>query len=240
MISDIHANLPALREVFKDIFEREIENIIVLGDIVGYGPYPLECIDTLLKAKKVKSLFVLKGNHDHYLCHGFDDPSEVIGEARVAIEWTSSILQEKDRTCKFLDALPDSLTLRVGPYTLYLVHGSPDQPLREYVTPNSISFASIVMFLQETGYDLCLVGHTHVPFFETVKDPLKTRYIGNPGSVGQPRDKNPKASYMVLNLTKEEISAEIIRVEYDIDMVKNKIRETGLPEMLAERLNFGI
>ncbi|MHA2297090.1 MAG: metallophosphoesterase family protein [Candidatus Hodarchaeales archaeon] len=241
VISDIHSNLPALREVFKDIFELEINHIICLGDIIGYGPFPLECIDSLLKAKNMSSLYVLKGNHDHYLVHGLLEQDRVIDEAKRAIDWTNSLVQEKGGQLKmFLDTLPESLTLKVGIYHFHLVHGSPEQPLDEYVFKDSLGYASTVMYLQETGYDLCLMGHTHIPYFEIIDDPIKTRYVGNPGSVGQPRDKSPKASYMVLDISKDGVNGEIRRIEYDIDMVQAKIREVGLPEMLAERLSFGV
>lgn len=240
VISDIHANLPALSSVFKDLFDKGIDQIICLGDIIGYGPYPLECLEFILRTTKMKSMYIIKGNHDHYLCHGYEDPMRVAERARIAINWTRDTLDNRIDLRNFIEVLPESLSLQIGDINLFCCHGSPHR-MEEYVYRNTLEFASTLMYLQENNVDICLMGHTHRPYVEIIDDdPIKSRLICNPGSVGQPRDKNPEASYLVLSLDEKDLNAEICRVPYDIDSVINRLMEVGLPETLGQRLFFGI
>ncbi|MHA1168511.1 MAG: metallophosphoesterase family protein [Candidatus Hodarchaeales archaeon] len=240
VISDIHANLPALSSVFEDILDKGINHIICLGDIIGYGPFPLECLEYILRTTRMKSIYIVKGNHDHYLCHGYEDPMKIAERARIAINWTKEVLQVRTDMRNFIKALPENLSLQVGDTNIFCCHGSPHR-IEEYVFRNTLEFASTLMFIQENNFDICLMGHTHVPYIEVIdNDPVKRRLIANPGSVGQPRDKNPEASYLLLTLEEKDLDAEICRVPYDIDSVINRSMEVGLPETLGQRLYFGI
>ncbi|MBS3815451.1 MAG: metallophosphoesterase family protein, partial [Hadesarchaea archaeon] len=116
---------------------------------------------------------------------------------------------------------------------IYVVHGSPRRPLMEYIFPGS-SNQELVRLTKGVNADIIILGHTHVPLERRIMGKL----IINPGSVGQPRDRNPKASYMILKIGRN-IEVENNRVEYDIDLTMEKIEEVGLPEKLATRLNFG-
>jgi predicted phosphodiesterase len=235
VLSDIHANLAALDAVRDDL--PKVDEIWVLGDIVGYGPQPNEVIARLqeLDARAVM------GNHDGAAV-GVVDAGWFNPDAAAAIRWTSSVIDDNSRT--FLAALPE--VRREGERTA--VHGSPREPIWEYITDTSVAAANLGAF--QTRH--CLFGHTHQPVIyrangdraelvpATVGSPLRLdarRALINPGSVGQPRDGNPDASYLVLD--DEAGTADFRRVRYDIDLTQRLMREVGLPHWLVERLKLG-
>jgi predicted phosphodiesterase len=238
VISDIHGNLPAFESVLKSA-EGEWDQIWCLGDVVGYGPNPNECIETLMKLDHI----CLSGNHDWAVLdrldiHTFND------DAKAAIRWTQSTLSDANRA--FLDGLSSAFV--VDPFTL--VHASPRHPVWEYILDRVIAAENFKEF--HTAY--CLVGHSHVPMiFEQVNNqdvewyaPLydrpvdlnKNRLIINPGSVGQPRDYDPRSAYSLLDL--EKMTWEHRRVEYPIEETQALMTEIGLPERLISRLEFGL
>ena len=239
VLSDIHANLPALEAVASDL--ASVDQVWVLGDIVGYGPQPNEVIVTL-QAMGARSVL---GNHDGAAI-GTVDAGYFNPDARSAIEWTAQAIDANTRA--YIATLPE--VRRDGDLTA--VHGSPRDPIWEYITSPGIAAANLEAF--ETR--LCLFGHTHLPVaYRAVEDgvdavpgmPGETIGLGgartllNPGSVGQPRDGLSSAAYGILatNGNPEEDAFEFRRVRYDIDRTQRLMREVGLPGRLAERLSYG-
>lgn len=238
VISDLHANLTALQTVLDDA-QGEWDFIWCLGDVVGYGPDPNECVDLLRSMPHL----CLAGNHD-WAALGRLDIRTFNSDARQAVTWTADALRPDN--IEYLAALPTTFVL--GSYTL--AHGSPREPVWEYILDPLIGSLNFPHF--ETPY--CLVGHTHTPvIFEMVNEqgdteafppvynkvlPLNNqRQIINPGSVGQPRDSNPQAAYMLLDVANSVF--EHRRVAYDIPAVQARMRKFDLPERLIIRLDHG-
>ncbi len=254
VISDIHANASALKQVLADIAGRGITRIICLGDIVGYGPDPLECVDLV----RTRCAWSLMGNHDFGVLY---EPTNFNPGAESAAFWTRDQFDrepdEKLRAERYeflgrlrvrvVEQMPD------GMFPVLAVHGSPRRPINEYIFPQDANDAPDKL---EAIFDrvshLCTVGHTHVPgVFTDEPDFYPPDELGagnsytfregekaviNVGSVGQPRDLNPKASYVILHPDR----AEFVRVAYDIDATASKIRATPqLPGWLADRLYAG-
>ena len=237
VLSDIHGNLPALQAVLQDA--GPVDRVWCLGDVVGYGPYPNECIQTLLK---LPDLVCLLGNHDAAVVgmiplHTFNQ------DARASVQWTSAALSHLNRS--WLESLPEIEV--IDKFTL--AHGSPRNPVWEYLLDPGA--ASINFDYFETDYGL--VGHTHLPIqfnFYAAHRParwsvpttdqeiqLKPRAIFNPGSVGQPRDHDPRAAYALLDT--EALTWQSKRVPYDVEAVQQKILAANLPERHALRLIEG-
>ncbi|MBI4834934.1 MAG: metallophosphoesterase family protein [Planctomycetes bacterium] len=237
IFSDIHGNLEALEAVMEKLAAEKPDRYICVGDIVGYGADPNECIK---KVRAIPGCIIVAGNHD-YAAIGTLNNGFFNDFAKSAISWTAKQLNEEEK--KFLGGLKLVETL------------------------NSISVAHSNLYLPElfeyiqTSYDLqlgfnvmenpvCFIGHSHVPIFFSLQrgsisfntDPLlkinkSGKFFVNVGSVGQPRDDNPHACYAVYDDTDEAIA--IKRVPYDVDKAVSKIRKAGLPEILAERLKYG-
>ena len=216
IISDIHSNLPALREVLKEIRGMKI---FCCGDLVGYAAFPNEVIEAVKKNKIISIL----GNHDYAVITG--DTSWFNPVAAAAIDWTRKEIKKEN--LDFLNSLP-----KFYEGDFYMVHGSPRNELDEYVSEDYPE-NELLSFFECTSKDAMILGHTHKPFIKK----LGGRLIFNPGSVGQPRDMDPRAAYAVFDTTAKK--AEIKRVEYDIREAANAIIEKGLPEFLARRLYFG-
>ncbi|MFX0124379.1 MAG: metallophosphoesterase family protein [Candidatus Hodarchaeota archaeon] len=246
VISDIHANIVALEAVLSDIRRNfpEITEYLCPGDLVGYGPNPSEVIDRLISETKFTA--VTKGNHDHAIGGGGRDIAnfnryidKFNRHAQEAIKWQAQILSPEEKT--FLYQLPSSRTVsqKNKQISISIIHGSPQYPLDEYIRPNTPAQKDLFPFMELFEIGILLLGHTHIPFVDKSKSSETglDLLMCNPGSVGQPRDKDPRASYAVLDL--ENFSAEIIRVDYDIDEVAKKISTVGLPEFLSERLHKG-
>ena len=239
VLSDIHANLPALEAVVADL--PTVDEVWVLGDTVGYGPQPNEVIVTLQEM----GARAVMGNHDGAAI-GTVDPAYFNPDARAAIEWTTATIDENTRA--YIASLPE--VRRDGALTA--VHGSPRDPIWEYITGPSIAAANLEAF----DTRLCLFGHTHLPIAYQEEDgnvvstlgiPGDSTRIGgnrallNPGSVGQPRDGLRDAAYAILELdgSAEDDAFAFRRVPYDIDRTQRLMREVGLPARLAERLGYG-
>jgi predicted phosphodiesterase len=239
VLSDIHANLPALEAVRADL--TDVDQVWVLGDIVGYGPQPNEVI-AVLQQMGARSVL---GNHDGAAI-GDVDAAYFNTDARAAIEWTATVVDDNSRA--YLASLPE--VRRDGDLTA--VHGSPRDPIWEYITSRGIATANLEHF----DTRLCLFGHTHVPVVYGVASGAVEEFVGlpgesvrldgarallNPGSVGQPRDGLPDAAYAILETGDEPESDAITfhRVRYDIDRTQRLMRECGLPARLVERLRYG-
>ena len=246
VISDIHANIIALEAVLEDIRENftEITEYICPGDLVGYGPNPSDVIDKLISETRFTA--VTKGNHDHAIGGGGRDIAnfdKYIGKfnryAQQAIKWQADVLSPEEKT--FLYQLPSSRTIsyKNNEISISIIHGSPQYPLDEYIRPNTPEQKDLFPFMELFEIGILLLGHTHIPFVDKSKsaETGQDLLMCNPGSVGQPRDRDPRASYAVLDL--ENLTAEIIRVDYDIDTVAKRINSANLPEFLSERLYKG-
>ena len=238
VLSDIHANLAALDAVLADA--GPVDAVWQLGDIVGYGPEP----DAVVERLRDVGAIGVRGNHDAAACGG----SEIEWfnpEARRAMEWTRRAIGPA--TVEWLADLPDRRTEGVCD----LVHGSHREPLWEYVTSSSIARANLAVL--EPGARVGLHGHTHIPVaFVEEGDALAVvrggpgaslelhgrRALINPGSVGQPRDGDPDASYLLWEPDEDRVTWR--RVAYDVAAVQRAVRDAGLPPSLAARLAVGL
>jgi predicted phosphodiesterase len=237
VISDIHSNLPALRAVLDDLEQRRPETIWCLGDLVGYGAMPDQCTELVAD----RADLCLGGNHDLVVA-GELDIENFTRSAAAAARWTMEAI--KPRTREFLRALKPV----GGSQGMGLYHGSPRDPVWEYVL--SIQQARDCLELQPER--VCLIGHSHVACSFTrdggetdgalapagsVLEMAQGEWLVNPGSVGQPRDGDPRASYLVLDTG--DWTAWFHRVEYPIDEAAEAILAAGLPPDLAQRLYLG-
>jgi len=240
VLSDIHANLTAFEAVLDDA--GRFDFIWCLGDVIGYGPDPNECVARLREHPHL----CLSGNHD-WAALGKIDLRGFNSDARISSEWTRQHLTPAARA--YLQSLAPSL-IESG-YTL--AHGSPRQPVWEYILDPLTAEHNFSAFTTTA----CLVGHTHIPAMFYLPEDLTNsqhceprsplwnqpvhlnsgRWIVNPGSVGQPRDGNPDASYAILDL--DENMWEYRRIRYPVHETQRRMREQGLPSRLIERLAQG-
>jgi diadenosine tetraphosphatase ApaH/serine/threonine PP2A family protein phosphatase len=237
VMSDIHANLPALQSVLDNA--GDVDTVWCLGDVIGYGPNPNECIELL---RGLPNLVCLLGNHDAAALGRI--PSESFNdEARQSIHWTRAILKPANRS--WLEERPEMAELD----GITLAHGSPRNPVWEYILDQYTARLNFKAF--KTAY--CLVGHTHIPIAFHMAPRARTlhfsfppvgesftpmaRAILNPGSVGQPRDHDPRAAYAIFD-TSSSIWMPM-RSSYDIRAVQAHIRDAELPERHALRLAEG-
>ena len=234
VVSDIHSNLHALEATLSAIDAEAPDEFWCLGDLVGYGPRPNECCAAIGERADV----CLAGNHD-LAVRGAIDLEEFGGEAAVAARWTREVLAPEAQ------ALLDRLEPAGTAHGVALYHGSARDPIWEYVLSDEAALAT----LELTDSALVLVGHSHVALqvvesgieFAPVGTELElggVRALLNPGSVGQPRDGDPRAAYLLLDLDAQHASFR--RVEYDVERTQREMRDAGLPEMLAGRLELGL
>ena len=238
IIADIHSNLEAFASVLDDIKQQGgVDEVWCLGDVVGYGPDPHLCIELLRQHEHV----CVAGNHD-LAAIGRLDTSAFNPDAAAAAHWTASQLAPED--IAYLERLP--LVVQKGDFTL--VHGSPRQPVWEYLLSPESARQSLAYFPTR----FCLVGHSHLPLvfdcpssdscslseLPEVLVLADSRLIINPGGVGQPRDGDPHASYAIYDGDSRTISH--YRVPYDIGATQAKMREHRLPLRLATRLSYGV
>ncbi|TVQ33111.1 MAG: metallophosphoesterase [Phycisphaeraceae bacterium] len=253
VISDIHANATALRAVLADIEKRGVDRIINLGDIIGYGPDPLECVDLVAE----RCAWSLIGNHDFAVLY---EPTNFNPGAEQAAFWTRAQFDKEPdeaaraRRYEFLGKLRVRVvdTPPDGKIPILAVHGSPRRPINEYIFPDDVMTAVDKMKqIFDRVERLAIVGHTHVPgVFTDEPDFYPPDELGNMcylfnddekavinvGSVGQPRDHDPRASYAVLHPDR----VEFVRVEYDVDKTAKRIHEVPeLNDWLGDRLYEG-
>ncbi len=240
IIADIHANLAAFQAVLDDIKSRGgVEEVWCLGDVVGYGPDPHQCIELLRQYNHV----CVAGNHD-WAAIGKMDTSEFNPDAAATCLWTAQQLSPED--IEYLENLP--LVIRKEDFTL--VHGSPREPIWEYLLSTSNAKQNFAYFQSQ----FCLVGHSHLPlvfryseagtcsfsqFLTNVGLVLgKSRLIINPGGVGQPRDDDPRASYAIYDSGSGLV--KLYRVTYDIGATQARMMKHNLPIRLVARLSYGV
>lgn len=271
IISDIHSNLEALQAVLRDIDRRGIEEIVCLGDVVGYGPNPKECLDLVRQRCRI----CLMGNHDHAVLY---EPANFNAAAERACYWTRQVLEAepdaklRNERWRFLATRP----VRLEESDVLYVHASPRRPINEYIFPEDVftNPQKVLANFERLDAQLCFLGHTHqpgvflddpyfdpphelpdAPFYEVDDE----RAIINVGSVGQPRDRDPRASYVVchsrngvtpggsgaqslvavaLQCSIEQV--EFVRLNYNIDTtVKKILAEPQLDDLLGMRLYEG-
>ncbi len=242
IIGDIHGNLSALEAVIEDAETHGVDSYDCLGDIVGYGPEPSQCIDQL---QHLEIRGFVQGNFDHVSSESFELPGFGPGAAQT-IEWTRRQLTESNKS--FLRELP--LVQNFGDITL--VHASLDKPtIWEYVLDEPKARNAF----KHLTTQMCFYGHTHVPLtitqsreknsrrkiiFEKYKEFILEdgeRYLVNPGSVGQPRDGDPRASYIIYDDCDQVV--QFRRIDYDIEKTQKKMRALGFFDFHAKRLEKG-
>ena len=254
IISDIHSNIEALTVVLDDIDKRGIKTIYCVGDVIGYGPNPRECLDLVIQ----KTKWCVLGNHDYAV---FYEPTNFNYAAEQASFWTRSILEQpeqkeqNDKCWNFLGSLPMRRTLKAKldstAVTFDFVHASPRRPINEYIFPDDVYSNPIkIRALFERVKHICFIGHTHLPgvFLDEpdfyLPDELGDVYpiiedekaIINVGSVGQPRDRDNRTAYVYI----EDNKVHFVRLEYDYKKTMKKIKAIDeLDNFHAERLKEG-
>ena len=239
VVSDIHSNLHALEAVLAAIDAEAPDELWCLGDLVGYGPRPNECCAAIAERADV----CLAGNHD-LAVRGTIDLAEFHGDAGDAARWTREVLEPE------WQALLDRLEPEGAAHGVALYHGSARDPIWEYVLSDEAALAT----LELAGSPLVLVGHSHValqvvrsgdgldggvaPEGTELEVGSGVQALLNPGSVGQPRDGDPRAAYLLLDLDAHQASFR--RVSYDVERTQREMRDAGLPELLAARLELGM
>ncbi|MBI4171453.1 MAG: metallophosphoesterase family protein [Actinobacteria bacterium] len=237
VISDVHSNLHALQAVLAAIDAEAVDEVWCLGDVVGYGPRPNECCALV----RERASLCLAGNHDLGVI-GTIDLALFAGEAGAAVRWTQAALSDDARG--FLAGLEPSG--RAAGVELY--HASPRDPIWEYVLGPEQALAALAV----TAAPLVLIGHSHIPLALSLEgmrlvggsaaagheaDLAEGRWLLNPGSVGQPRDGDPRAAWLLLDTGSQRASFR--RVEYPVALTQAEMRAGGLPELLAARLTHG-
>jgi predicted phosphodiesterase len=254
VISDIHSNLEALLAVLADIERRGIKTIHCLGDVIGYGPNPKECLDLIIE----KTDWCVLGNHDYAV---FYEPTNFNYGAEQASFWTRGVLEteqatnSRNRRWSFLGEMPIRRQLKaklgVNAAAIDFIHASPRRPINEYIFPDDVYTNPLkVRLLFERVKHICFVGHTHLPgvFLDEpdfyLPDELGNVYpivdrekaIINIGSVGQPRDRDNRASYVYV----DDNEVHFVRLEYDFETTAKKIKAIAqLDDFQAERLREG-
>jgi diadenosine tetraphosphatase ApaH/serine/threonine PP2A family protein phosphatase len=249
LISDIHGNLAALRRVLADMEQQGAQKVVCLGDVVGYGPFPGECLDLVRRCGAV-----LMGNHEEALLYGAENFNP---RAKRAIDWTREHLRtagsEDVRKNRWNILQNLQLHAQDGPFLF--THASPRQPTREYVMPRDITNPAKMQEIFSLIQHVCFVGHTHIPgvFLEDLTFTIPTQLWGgtyfiekgekalvNIGSVGQPRDGDPRACYVLLDTDPGAPRVIFRRVEYDVEETAVAIEANpDLDNYLAERLRLG-
>ncbi|MBD3307376.1 metallophosphoesterase [candidate division KSB3 bacterium] len=239
IFSDIHGNLEALTAVLRQIEEINPDRVVCLGDVVGYGPNPNECIERVHQVADV----TIMGNHDHAVL-GLTDITYFNQYAKIAVLWTRQVLTQENVT------ILKSYPFQVSQDEILFVHSTPLHPERwDYI----FSPLEGKYYLQHLQEHICFIGHSHQPlFFEEDAQGFVTfdrqqtfslslqdhcKYIVNIGSVGQPRDGSPSASFAVYDTTEQQV--EVKRIPYNYTLTQKKMTELQLPEFLIDRLAYG-
>lgn len=237
IIADLHANLEATLAVFREIDKRKPDRIVCLGDLTGYNANPNEVVDII----REREIPCIMGNHDAAVC-GLEDPWFFRAAAKQVIEWQVNEIRDDNR--RWLAMCPEQVVFRS---TCLGVHGSPSS--RDDYIIDWLDAMRQLEYLNGRDVTICFFGHSHRPSFFSEKGNTTVsnsnirqfqqanRYFVNPGAVGQPRDRDPRAAYGIFDA--EKMTFEFCRIEYDIDACQRKIVAAGLPVELARRLAVG-
>lgn len=231
-ISDIHANLEALETVMEDIKKRNVDKIYCLGDLVGYGPNPEEVV------RRLADVPTISGNYDDGVgyarssCGCRYSPGRETEVGDISLNWTIQNTSEEVKS--HLRSLKHRMEFEIEGVDFLLVHGSPLNELLEYVTPQTDQ-ERLQKLVENLRADVIINGHTHLPMVKSVSGKL----IMNAGSVGRPKDGDPRACYLVVEVEKGVISYEFVRLSYDVKRTCEKIARVGLPAELAVVLALG-
>lgn len=253
LFSDIHANLPALEAFFKDVETRNTDAIYCLGDLVGYNIWPNEVTDEIRK----RGIATIAGNYDFGIGRSSDDcgcaykTDEEKENGKVSIAYTNEIIKDEQRA--YLRTLPTHIRLEFQlndhPLSVLLVHGSPRR-INEYLFEDRDE-KSMLRIMEQANADVLLFGHTHKPFHRILEAPQPDgtthfRHAINIGSVGKPKDGDPRGGYVILHLNadastliKKSITVEFIRFGYDVEKAAKAVEDSILPNAYAESLRLG-
>lgn len=235
VFGDIHANLPALEAVFADMAERGLDNALYcLGDLVGYGTFPNEVIEAI----RERGIPVIMGNYDQGVGHNSDDcgcayrtdEERALGDQSIA--WSNAHTSDENKA--YLRQLVRDIPLQLGDLRVLLAHGSPRR-INEYLYEDRPD-SSLERILDQAGVDVLVVGHTHKPYHRMLPS---GRHVVNAGSVGKPKDGDPRACYIVLSAQGDELDVEFIRVPYDVEQAAQAIEATEMPDPYAQMLREG-
>jgi putative phosphoesterase len=234
VFGDIHANLPALEAVFADFGARGLSNLYCLGDLVGYGTFPNEVI-ALIRERAIPTIM---GNYDQGVGNDSDDcgcaytnpVSEALGKRSIA--WSNQTTTPENKM--FLRQLIDNIPLQLGGFQVLLVHGSP-RKINEYLFEDRPD-ASLERLLDMAQADVLVCGHTHLPYRRILPS---GRHIVNAGSVGKPKDGDPRACYVTLRLQDQQLAVEFIRTPYDVEAAAVAIEVSQMPHEYAAMLRSG-
>jgi len=252
LFSDIHANLPALEAFFRDVDSRNPDSIYCLGDLVGYNIWPNEVVNEIRK----RGIPTIAGNYDFGIgrmsdecgCAYKTDTEKEMG--KISISYTNSLVNAEER--RYLRTLPAHIRvefqLNEDKLNLLLVHGSP-RKINEYLFKDREE-KSLMRIMQDADADIMCFGHTHKPFHRILPsepaDNLHYRHAINIGSVGKPKDSNPKGCYVMLHIndnssiaSKETVQAEFIRFDYDVEKAAKAVEDSPLPNGYADMLRKG-
>lgn len=234
IFGDIHGNLPALEAVLADIEARELSPLYCLGDLVGYGTFPNEVIETI----RGRNIPTLMGNYDQGVGNSSDDcgcayttkVAEELGKRSIA--WSNQKTTDENKL--YLRQLTDQIPLELDGLRVQLVHGSP-RKINEYLFENRPD-ASLERLLDMAQADVLVCGHTHIPYHRILPS---GRHVVNAGSVGKPKDGNPQACYVVLEVNSRELTVSFRRVPYDVERTAQAIEASDMPDEYAEMLRTG-
>jgi len=234
VFSDIHANLPAMKAILRDMDKRGERNRYCLGDLVGYGTFPNEVIELIRES----GLPTIMGNYDQGIgessdecgCAYNDELSKALGKRSVA--WTNQHTNDENKA--FLRSLAGSIPLQLGELKVLLVHGSP-RKINEYLYEDRPE-SSLERIMDQAGVDVLVCGHTHIPYQRILPS---GRHVINAGSVGKPKDKDPRACYVILEATGRELNVRFVRVPYDVEIAARGIEASQMPDEYAQMLRLG-
>lgn len=245
LLSDIHANLPALESVLADIDNRKPDAVYCLGDLVGYNIWPNEVSKTI----RERGIPTIAGNYDQGIGLNINDcgcaykTDEDKANGAVSIAYTNEVVNDKERA--YLRSLPAHIRveykLNTDDIQLLLVHGSPRR-INEYLFEDRDE-KSLLRIMRDAHADIMCFGHTHKPYHRVLEDEGRYRHAINIGSVGKPKDGDPRACYVMMDINeklsmtdKDSLKVEFVRVAYDIEKAAEAIEGSPLPDIYAENL----
>jgi putative phosphoesterase len=234
IFGDIHANLPALEAVLADMDARGLDNRCCLGDLVGYGTFPNE-VTAIIRDLGIPTIM---GNYDQGVGSSSDDcgcaytnpVAEALGKRSIA--WTNVRTTADNKA--YLRQLPAHIPLQLGELRVLLVHGSP-RKINEYLFEDRPD-SSFERLLDAAQVDVLVCGHTHIPYHKVLPS---GRHVINAGSVGKPKDHDPRACYVTLSATNRDLQAAFIRVAYDVERAARAIEASDMPHEYAQMLRDG-